>query len=372
MAHLTFAKALSGFTAFKRQLFIPPIQVTGPAGFSAFIYECYINVDWDGAHRAYGLDRPDEPGNTFPYQKGLEPHEKGERLWTSGRHQQNDYWVGIYSANEHEARNILQLNYPGWNTMSVADRERIYKQFHDKRTSTRFGRSLKDTNGRFPIVQLPGFNGDDKDKGYYVSQANAVVSRSAYQARPWDQRVYIDAAEVPYVVVPKLAGVSKGDYGLVIRNKTGRTTAFIFGDSANKDGSTKLGECSGHIFTYLAEGSFNEEAYTFIVFPKTGNGEADNAAVANTDDVVWARMQLLATPRHQPARELALQLALGKDYAKSVAKREDLTGQAAMDYRNIGLAFTYYGLNVTGAKDVAKGPYDEDYVPPTSMALDEK
>jgi hypothetical protein len=366
MALLTFGRPLSGFTAFKGQLFIPPIQVTGPAGFAAFIYQCYINVDWDGGHRAYGLDRP---GAAFPHQKSLDPNEKGVRLWTSGRHQQLDTWVGIYSADEQEARTILRLNYPNWKTMGDDDKENIYKQFHDTRTSTSFGRSLKDAIGKFPIVQLPGFNGEDKDKGYYVSQANAVTSKAAYQARPWDQRVYIDAAEEPYVVVPRLTGVSKGDYGLVIRNKTGLGLSFIFGDSASKEGSTKLGECSGYIFKVLGESYYNEEAYTFIVFPKTGNGEADTAAIANRDNVVWARLQLLTQPRHQPAKELAVKLALGANYAKAVAKREDLTGQAVIDYRNIGRALTYFGLNVIGASSVAKSPDDEDYVPETPMAL---
>jgi hypothetical protein len=72
-------------------------------------------------------------------------------------------------------------------------------------------------------------------------------------------RHYIDAAEEPYVVVPRLTGVSKGDYGLVIRNKTGRALTFIFGDSANKEGSIKLGKCSGYIFKVLGESHFNEE-----------------------------------------------------------------------------------------------------------------
>lgn len=369
MAYLNFKKPLTGFTAFREQLFIPPIEVSGPSGFSAFIYQCYLNVDWDGSHRAYGLDRPDEGANKFPYQKNLTPHESGTRLWSSGRHRQKDYWVGLVAKTKAEAEEILRRHYPGWSTMKREDQEKIYRQFHDTRTSTQHGRSLEDSNGRFPIVQLPGFNGDDKNKGYYVSQANAVTSKEEYRKRPWDQRVYIDAAEVPYSVVPRLAGVRKGDFGLIIRNSTGRTMSFIFGDSANAAGSLKLGECSGCIFTYLADGYFNEEAYSFIVFPRTGTGEADNAAVGNTDKIVWGRMQLLGKPHHQPARELALRLALGKDQGSSVTSPQQLTGKEAFDFQNIGRAFTYYGLDPLGLKAVAKSEDDTDFIAPTPMRL---
>ncbi|HUQ93906.1 MAG TPA: hypothetical protein VM120_19665 [Bryobacteraceae bacterium] len=378
MALLNFGKPLGGFSAFKTAK-VPVTEVTGPGGFRAYIYQCFIKTDWDGSHRAYGLDRPDEGSFKFPHQKNLKPKEAGDKLWRSGRSRADDSWAGVYSTTTEYARTILKSNYPRWNVIGPDEQERVFKQFIDTREVTQLGRSLKDSKGKFPIVQLPGFNGEDKNKGYYVSQAHAVTSQGDYRDRPWDQRSYIDAAEVDYAVVPDLAGVRKGDYGVVIRNSTGRTTSFYCGDTAGGKGdygnygTKKLGEVSGHVLEYLGEGYYNEEPYSFIVFPNSGNGEANYTAMANTSGVVWARMQMLANPRMQPAHELAVRLALGVDYTgRAINSPYELSGKPAVDFRRIGRAFTYYGLNVIQAASVAKSEDDADYVAPTSMELPKK
>jgi hypothetical protein len=72
-------------------------------------------------------------------------------------------------------------------------------------------------------------------------------------------------------VVPALSGVGLGDYGLVIRNKTGASTPYVCGDSSGaKHGSHRLGECSGAV--YVAMGRENEGDFSFIVFPGSGSG----------------------------------------------------------------------------------------------------
>jgi hypothetical protein len=63
---LAFGKPLQGFHDRKKSVTVR--NVTGPGGFSAFIYECVLNVDWDGAPDCYGLNRPG-----FPEQTGLDP-----------------------------------------------------------------------------------------------------------------------------------------------------------------------------------------------------------------------------------------------------------------------------------------------------------
>lgn len=355
------------FTAFRGQLFIPPHRVVGPRGFGfqAVIYQCYMKTDWDGSHRGYGLDRPDEGAYKFPFQKNLRPHEAGEKLWRSGRSKANNAWAGVVSKNETEARDILRLNYPRWNAIGPDEREKVYRQFHDTRSGTPFG-SLQDSTGRFPIVQIPDsdggeFNGRKENFGYYVSQAHAHTSEADYRKRPWDQRVYLDAAKVPYSVVPKGRWAMKGDVGLVIRNSTGASTPFFFGDTAGENGATSLGECSGCVLNILggkeytgAEGP-NEEAYSFIVFPLSGNGKADNVAAEQMRGEVWARMQRLAKPfGGLPARELAVRLAGSENYV----------------FHNIGRAFTYYGLNVFDSKSsVAQSADDDDYQAPPSLHL---
>jgi hypothetical protein len=57
VAQLSFGKRLSGFTNARKHS-VTVQAVTGPTDFSAFVYKCMLNVDWDGAPDAYGLDRP--------------------------------------------------------------------------------------------------------------------------------------------------------------------------------------------------------------------------------------------------------------------------------------------------------------------------
>jgi len=59
---LDFAKPLQGFHDKKKSVRVHP--VTGAGGFSAFVYTCMLNVDWDGAPDCYGLDRPGFPEQT--------------------------------------------------------------------------------------------------------------------------------------------------------------------------------------------------------------------------------------------------------------------------------------------------------------------
>jgi hypothetical protein len=96
---------------------VPVVPVTGPNGFSALIYQCMLNVDWDGSPQAYGLDRPDIPrGQQFPLQKGLQPHEvpanNGSLL--NAKSDDDHSWVGVFSRTPAEARQLLRDHYPGF------------------------------------------------------------------------------------------------------------------------------------------------------------------------------------------------------------------------------------------------------------------
>jgi hypothetical protein len=295
---IIFGKTITGFDDYKGRP-VTIIPVAGPKNFSAYVYQCWLNVDWDGAHTAYGLDRPDTKDQAFPQQKNLTPLESGARgsLMNARRHSTGD-WVGLVAKTRGEAKAILQTNYPNWNTLGdpkvkgsrEAAQTSILNQFLDDRKHSDFG-SLEDIpgNGKFPIVQLREMG--QPHPGYYVSQCNA------YDRTPpinlWDQNIYLDAGEVPYSVVPRLRDVSVGDFGLIIRNSTGENTPFLFGDTGMKGGSTRVGECSGYVYETIAGGKFNDETFTFIVFPNSGSGRADPPAVKRMESVVNANIAKL-------------------------------------------------------------------------------
>ena len=301
---LTFGKPLHGFRDRKKSLTVR--SVTSPGGFTAFIYNCVLNVDWDGAPNCYGLDRPGIADQT-----GLDPWESRKHhgsLANARRHAVwSKDWVGVYNVTKAEAIRILRkynLIPPkpakGPDALS-ADAQALLERFWDNRAHTVFG-SLENVagDGHFPIVQIKEMPTTIK-KGYYVS----TTSFRDTSKEPWDPNSYIDASTIPYSVLPALTHVSMGDYGLIIRNKTGASTPYVCGDSSGaKHGSHKLGECSGAVF--LAMGKENEGDFSFIVFPQSGTGKMTETSAAET--AARTRLSMLSADE---ADDLAKHLASG-------------------------------------------------------------
>ena len=296
MSSIKFGNPLGGFHDYRNSS-VSVTPATGPKGFTAYLYQCWLNVDWDGAHKAYGLDRRDADGRTFPLQKGLSPLESGSRgsLRNARRKEEPHDWVGLVAMNRSDAIAVLRDNYPGWAALGdpkhpgvlTAAQQTVLSQFWDNRTVSGFG-SLEDVagNGKFPIVQLKQLN--QPQPGYYVSQSPAFDRTPPIHL--WDQNIYLDASEVPFSVVPRLHGVRLGDFGLVICNSTGQATPFLYGDaSGSTAGSLALGECSGYIFETIGNGN-NDQTFSFIAFPGTGSGVADQNAVAKLKSTVRALM----------------------------------------------------------------------------------
>ncbi len=299
---MTFGDALTGFTDHKKQTVSPrSASATSAAGtFSAFIYTCtMLNVDWDGAPNAYGLDRPG-----FPDQTGLDPWESpahGGRLkWARLGGSMSKEWVGLLAVTKDKAIDILRQSglippapKNGPDVLSQTSKDLLAKFWDnrgdaDSKETVPTEGSLENVrgDGKFPIVQIAEMQ-TTKRKGYYVSTTSAPADRSK---KEWDPARYLDASTVPFMVVPALTGVKMGDFGMVIRNATGAAAAFVCGDSSGStNGSTVLGECSGAVF--IAMGKQNEGKFSFIVFPSSGTGSITGARAAET--AVRSRMGIL-------------------------------------------------------------------------------
>ena len=123
-------------------------------------------------------------------------------------------------------------------------------------------------NGR-PLIQ----KATDPAPGYYISMT-ALTNR---YRMPHDPKAYINAAAVPYIVLPpSLASKAKiGDFAAIINKKTGAICYAIFGDTGQEGA---VGEAS---MNAAAKSGINSSAKTggtksadliYIVFPNSGNG----------------------------------------------------------------------------------------------------
>lgn len=277
---LAFGDPIAGFTGrgFKGARPAAPVTpVTGPQNFSALIYRCRLNVDWDGAPKAYGLNRADErkgvAGATreqlFPLQKNLAPFENpGDNGSLEDARADGDrHWVGVFSRTVQEAQALLRDHHPYYSRLKPDEQTYLFSQFLDTRLVSPAG-SLKDVNGRFPVVQMAEMGG--VATGYYVSQCQSFTGATNDD---WDQHKYVDASAVPYAALPGLPRAALGDFGLVIRPATGRAIPFFFGDTG---AGNHVGECSGAVKLALApERNGEDNDFTFVVFPRSGNGQAN-------------------------------------------------------------------------------------------------
>jgi hypothetical protein len=134
---------------------------------------------------------------------------------------------------------------------------------------------LTDANGE-PIKQGP----NDPAPGYYI----CMTSLEDPNLPVTDPRRYVDALEIPYVVLPPslaIAGGAKlGDFGAIYNQHNGMLTYVIYADAGPED---HLGECSvnaahnvGLELVNKAGGASN--GITYIVFPGSGNGKKRTAA----------------------------------------------------------------------------------------------
>ena len=119
-----------------------------------------------------------------------------------------------------------------------------------------------------PVVQ----GDDDPAPGFYVSQT--ALFDPDYELT--DPRRYVDACEIPYIVLPldDTRGAGLGDFAMVINHANGRRCGAIFADlgPGHKlgEGSIALAECLGVKSSPKHGGT--DGGIMYIVFPGSGNG----------------------------------------------------------------------------------------------------
>jgi hypothetical protein len=214
------------------------IQVDGLYRYqSAIVFQCILNQDVDGAPNCYARFNPADPNGK---NGGLDflvngTNNENATFNASGATANSWEWVGVVSRTPGKANGVDIDNLQG-----------LFVQDHQ---------------GRFPVFQ-PG-------RRFYVSSTSTAANPGLPET---DQGRYWDATAVSYgAITPPLArlGVELGDYGLAIRNDTGASEAFFYGDSGAQE---KVGEMSRHLFLKLVPGNDEEHhPITFIVFPGSGS-----------------------------------------------------------------------------------------------------
>lgn len=329
-------------------------QVTGgPSNVAAFIYQCRLNTDIDGAPTSYGYDNPAAKNSLGGenLQKNLHPLEawhwdrpktshaksqkvglgnacgdpgdgsKGWKNFLAGGH--NFFWAGLYAVTREVAKA---------NSLIIDDRPEL--------EASRGGRKeavMPSGKGYFPVVQPAGAPAP----GYYVSKSAAVTDASLPK---WDAKRYVDASQVPYAVWSKewqkwkINGKSLqlGDYGVAIRPGTGATSGFVFGDAG---GGHKVGEISKKLHDTLADKPGSSPAVTFIVFPGSGHG---HEVGRNPEKVIPAQamLQTLKLALAGNAKELPVRMAAGSD----MVVPNKMTPEQSRQQANTARALHSWGL----------------------------
>ena len=122
-----------------------------------------------------------------------------------------------------------------------------------------------------PVVQ----GKDDPAPGYYVSMTSLYDATNLNERDP---HRYVDAAKIPYVVLPPvgLKHAKLGDFATVVNLKNGKSAAAIVADESAPqlklgEGSIALAEALGIDSDPRSGGSDGGVAY--VIYPDSGNGK---------------------------------------------------------------------------------------------------
>lgn len=126
------------------------------------------------------------------------------------------------------------------------------------------------TNGR-PLVQRKG----DPAPGYYVSITSLYDATNSNERDP---HRYVDAAKIPYVVLPPagLKHAKLGDFATIVNLRTRKIAAAIVADESAPQ--LRLGEGSMALADALGIDSNpryggTERGVAYVIYPGSGNGK---------------------------------------------------------------------------------------------------
>jgi hypothetical protein len=136
-----------------------------------------------------------------------------------------------------------------------------------------------------PIIQKQG----DPYPGFFVSQTSLYDTR--YDIT--DPRRYVDAENVPYIVLPdslrSKMGAEIGDMAYVFNPATEKGSFAIFADTGPEEllgeGSIYLAKAIGIANTSPRDGGLTGAVIQYIVFPKSGNGNGKHRTLAEIEQV---------------------------------------------------------------------------------------
>jgi hypothetical protein len=212
-----------------------PWTADGAIGFTTRIF----NIDADGAPNSYRVD-----GKGLSYTcDGVVATRNGKRVTPSS---DPKHWEPL--CNQAWARATATGNYSG---VAIFGFE-------------------KDANGR-PVVQQPG---DPLPGDGYLSTTFVTVP----EGPSGTQRHYVDAAAIPYLVLPQrfaaIHGVKGGDVAAVYYRRTDKVAYAIFGDTGGQldEGSVRLHQDLGSDPLVTGGGAMRakrriEDGVTVVVFP---------------------------------------------------------------------------------------------------------
>ncbi|MGH9529306.1 MAG: glycoside hydrolase family 75 protein [Terriglobales bacterium] len=153
------------------------------------------------------------------------------------------------------------------------------------------------TSGR-PVVQQK----DDPAPGYYVSMTSLFDASNLNERDP---RRFVDAAHIPYVVLPPvgLKHAKLGDFATVINLRNDKVAGAIVADESAPElrmgeGSIALANALG-IDSNPRSGGTDEKSVAYVVYPGSGNGRPrsldDVASISNRRFQTWGALQTLNT-----------------------------------------------------------------------------